>query len=306
MNKITFIFLLFLFPLFGEMQQVLISKVVDHKALDQTVLGIIDGLKEEGFVDKKNITLKVESAQGQPLLAAQIAAKLAASNPEVVVGVGTLSAQTLKSYVLKGKNSYLIFSSITDPVGANLVSSQDELNPFISGVSNFVDLRPQILLIKEFIPDIKTLGILYNPSELNSVMIVDKLKTLCDELNITLKKQTVSKTADVAIATIKLSKEVEAIFVSNDNTVLSALPVAIKESLKVKVPLFVSDTDAVAMGALAAYGPNQYQIGKETAKIIARALRKEALPPYQLPDKLELFINEETALELNLKRKALP
>ena len=88
-----------------------ISQVVDHPALNSTVQGIKDVLTPKGFA------VEVESAQARPALASQIASKFMAQNPKVVVGVGTVSAQSFVKYALQDKVR-LIFSSVTDPKGA--------------------------------------------------------------------------------------------------------------------------------------------------------------------------------------------
>lgn len=280
----------------NSLNQVLISQVVEHPALDATTKGIIDGLEKNGFKRGINLTVRVESAQANVALASQIAAKFINQNPDVVVGVGTLSAQSFVKYAQENKVK-LIFSSVTDPVGASLVKSLNTPGNNISGVSNFVDLEPQLELFKKLQPDLKNLGVLYNPGEINSISIIKKLEILCPKLGITLVKQTANKTADVAQTATKLASRVEAIFISNDNTALGALQSIVRAANKAKVPVYVSDTDAVKLGALAALGPNQYQIGLQTGKMIARTLNGESISkmPVEFPNKTDLYINLEAA-----------
>lgn len=281
--------------------KVLISKVIEHPALNATVQGIIDALESSGYIQNQNLDLKVESAQANPALAGQIASKFVHMNPDVAVGVGTISAQSFSKYASQNKIK-LVFSSVTDPIGASLVLNLKDTNQNISGVSNFIDLEPQLLMMRQILPNLKKLGILYNPGELNSVSIVKKLEQLCQTLDITLIKQTISKTADGAQNALKLAQEVDAIFISNDNTALSALPIIINSARKKKTPVFVSDTDAVEAGAIAALGPNQYEIGQQTGRMIIRLLKGEDVSeqPVEFPDKIELFINLDAAEELNV------
>lgn len=282
-------------------KKVYISKIVDHPALDSTVEGIKDALKEKGYIAGSNLELVIESAQGNASLAAQIAAKFAGHKPDVTVGVGTGSAQPLAKYAQKGEVK-LVFSSITDPIGANLVKNLEHPDSNTSGVSNFVDLKPQLELFKKLQPTLTTLGIIYNPGELNSVAIVNKLKVEAPKLGITLIEQAANRTTDIPQATTKLVNQVDAIFISNDNTALSALSNIIAIATKVKKPVYVSDTAAVVQGALAALGPNQYDIGIQTGQIIAEILAGKNINelPVQFPTKTDLYLNTDTAKTLGI------
>lgn len=284
----------------APLNRVYINQIVTHPALDQTVRGIVEGLKQEGIVKGVNLDLRVESAQGSASLASQISTKFVNQNPDVVIGVGTTSAQSFLKSALKG-DVKLIYSSVTDPQSAGLVSKLPAAH--IAGVSNFVPLEPQLDLFKKIQPQLKRLGIIYNPGEVNSVSIVQKLEALCPQYGLVLVKQAVAKTADMPQAATKISQQVEAIFISNDNTALSALESVIGAANKAQIPVYVSDTDAVKLGALAALGPNQYQIGVQTGKMIARVLKGEDIRklPVEYPKKTDLYLNLGTARALGLK-----
>lgn len=271
---------------------VFISQVVEHPALNTTIKGIVDALHAYGFKRGDNLDLRIESAQANPTLAAQIASKFINQKPDVVVGVGTISALSFAKAAASGKVT-LAFSSVTDPVGANLVKSLQKPENNISGVSNFVMLEPQLKLFKQLQPQLKRLGIIYNPGEINSISIVNKLASICSSMDITLVKQAAAKTADVAQNATKLAHSVDAIFISNDNTALSALQSIIKAAQKAQIPVYVSDTDAVYQGAVAALGPNQYQVGFQTGKMIVRVLHGADIgqQAVEFPSKTDLYIN---------------
>ncbi len=283
-------------------KKIYISQFVEHPALDMTTKGIIDGLEENGYKRGVNLDLRVESAQANAALASQIAAKFVGQGADVVVGVATVSAQSFIKYA-KDNKAKLVFSSVTDPMQSELVQSLDKPGNNISGVSNFVPLEPQIKLFQMIQPNLKRLGFLYNPSEANSLSLIKTLEVICPKFGITLVLQIANKTSEVAQAATKLAANVDAIFISNDNTALSALQVIINSAAKVQVPVYVSDTDAVELGALAALGPNQYKIGLQTAKMIARVLKGEDLSnmPVEFPISTELYLNEEAAAKLDIK-----
>lgn len=276
-------------------KKILISKVVDHPALNATTQGIIESLADAGFKQGINLDLRVESAQANSAIAAQIANKFVAQNPDVVVGVGTLAAQSfIKPATLKKVN--LIFSSVTDPIAAHLTG------PRITGVSNFVNLEPQLQLMRSLQPNLQRLGIIYNPGEINAVSLVAKLEIVCTKLNIKLVKQAAAKTSDVAQSVAKLAGRVDAIFISNDNTALSGLQSIIRVAQLRMLPVYVSDTDAVAIGAVAALGPNQRELGRQTGRMIVQVLNGVAIEdlPIEFPQKLELVINLDAANKVGL------
>jgi putative ABC transport system substrate-binding protein len=281
-------------PIEKRKVKIYINQLVEHPALDATTKGIVEGLSDAGYIEDYNLDLKIESAQGNVSLAGQIANKFVSNEPDIVVGVGTVAAQSFVKYAREGKTK-LIFTTITDPMGANLVSNLEQPGGNISGVSNFIPLGPQIEMFKRVKPNMQKIGFLYNPGELNSISLIKKLRKICPKHGIELISMAASKSSEVAQTAIKLSSSVDAIFISNDNTALSALPVIVKAANAQKIPVFVSDTDIVVDGAIAALGPNQYSIGRQTANMIIRVIKGEDT------SKMAIEFPQETELVLNLK-----
>lgn len=274
--------------------KIYISQCAPHPALDKTTQGIIDGVAEAGYIKGKNLDLIVESAQGNLALANQIAYKFISNQPDIVVGVGTISAQSLSKYAKQGKTK-LVFSSVTDPILAGLVKEIDKPENNTSGVSNFVALEPQIKAFLDIKPSLKKLGFLYNPGELNSISLIKKLEIICEKFNIELVTITASKSSEVSQAAMKLAQSVDAIFISNDNTALSAFRTIVKAADKISIPVFVSDIDIMEQGAKAALGPDQYEIGKQTAEIIIDIINGADINNISVkyPDNVDLHINHE-------------
>jgi putative ABC transport system substrate-binding protein len=281
---------------------VLINQFVEHPALNETVRGIIDALADAGFKNGKFAEIRVESAQGNSALAAQISSKFAGQSPDVVICVGTISAQSMCKYARSGLCK-VVFSSITDPVGAGLVENLNVTNGNITGVSNFVHLEPQLSLMKIINPAMERLGIIYNFGEMNSVSIVEKLDTLVGHFGISLLKQGVVKMADISQAAASLASNVDAIFISNDNTALSCLPNIFRVCNAAGIAVYVSDTDAVSGGALAAFGPNQYDLGRQTGRMVVKILNGENMAnlPVEFPKTMELFLNLDVAKSLGIE-----
>ena len=285
----------------SDLKRVMISQFVRHPALDKTTQGIIDGLENSGYVKGENLDYRIESAQANSALASQIASKFISQEADIIIGVATISAQTFLKYT-KSNQAKMVFASVTDPINSSLVGNIQKPGGNVTGVSNFVQIEPQIELFKRIQPNLKKLGFLYNQSEMNSLALIKKLKEKLPEYGIDLVLQPVTKTSEVSQATARLASKVDAIFISNDNTALSALQVIINIATKVKIPVYVSDTDSVALGAVAAVGPNQYNIGRQVAKIIVRYFNGENIGDIavEYPDKTELYLNELAARKIGI------
>ncbi|MDR1595848.1 MAG: ABC transporter substrate-binding protein [Puniceicoccales bacterium] len=282
---------------------ILINKFVDHPALDETARGIVDALRDCGFTNGETADIRIESAQANSVLASQISTKFANQSPDIVICIGTVSAQSMIKYCNGGRTK-MVFSSITDPLGAGLVEKLDKTDKNITGVSNFVPLEPQLELMKKIQPSIRKLGIIYNAGEVNSVTIVNKLQKISNQFRLTIVKQAVTKTSDVSQAAAKLATSVDAVFISNDNTALSCLANIVRICNGANIPVYVSDTDAVLLGALAALGPNQYSVGMQTGKIAAKILSGVDIAglAVEFPSETELFVNMDAAkiLKINI------
>lgn len=292
-QKLQAIFFLLTFlsiaPLQSKTYNISIIQVVEHPALNATRDGIIDELKDLGYDD---LNLDIQSAQANTALAAQIAQKFVSNHPDLIVAIGTNAAQAAKN-ATKGMGTPVIFASVTDPISAKLVDNLKKPEGKVTGVSNFIAIKPQFELFRKLVPNLKTLGIVYNPGEANSVKMVNLMEEAAKSMNMKLETVTASKTSEVMSATRSLCGKVEAVFINNDNTALAAFKGVAKAAKECGVPAFVSDVDLVDQGALAALGPNQRELGKQTARMIDRVLTdlQKPLPPVEFPEKKEEIVN---------------
>jgi len=149
--------------------------------------------------------------------------------------------------------------------------------------------RKQFELLKKSLPALSKLGIIYNPGEANSVSLIQKMQAQAPEFGFSLVLATATNTGEIAQATQSLIHKVDAIFVNNDNTALAAFESISKIASQNKIPVFVSDVDLFDKGALAAFGPNQYEIGRQTGKMAIQILQgaKPETLPVLFPDKIE-------------------
>ncbi|MGB7480339.1 MAG: ABC transporter substrate-binding protein [Burkholderiaceae bacterium] len=277
-----------------------VLSIVEHPALDSVRDGVRDELKAEGYETGKNLKWEFQSAQGNVATAAQIARKFIGDKPDAIVAIATPVAQAVVSAT---KSIPVVYSAVTDPVAAKLVKSWEPAGGNVTGVSDVLPLDKQIELIKRVLPNAKRVGMVYNPGEANSVVVVEQLKKLLPAAGLTLVEAPAPRTVDVGAAAKSLVGKVDLIYTSTDNNVVSAYESMVKVATESKLPLIASDTDTVKRGAIAALGVNYYDIGRQTGKLVVRILKgeKPGAIASETSSKLELFVNPGMAEKQGVK-----
>jgi putative ABC transport system substrate-binding protein len=275
------------------------TAIVEHPALNAVRDGVKEKLEENGYGSGK-MTFTYESAQGNPATASQIARKMVGDRPDVIVAIATPSAQAVVSAT---RDIPVVFSVVTDPIGAKVVQSLIKPGGNVTGLSDMVNVDQHLDLIQEFLPNLKTLGIPYNPGESNSVAIVKAMKAAAKARGINVVESAAPKSSDVMIATKQLVGKADAIYCSTDNTIVSALESVVKVGIDAQLPVFAADTGSVARGAVAAVGYNYRDLGRQTGEIVLRVLKGEK--PGDIDVKMaegtELFINVRMAARMGIK-----
>jgi putative ABC transport system substrate-binding protein len=274
----------------AETKSVAITQIVEHPALDACRKGVEDELKAQGI----EVTWTYESAQGNPGTAAQIARKFVGEAPDAIVAISTPSAQTV---VAATKDIPVIFTAVTDPVGAKLVGDPKKPGGNVTGMSDLSPIAKHLDLIARITPNAKKIGVISNPGEANSVTLVGLLKEHAPARGMTIVEAAAPRSNDVLAAARSLVGKVDAIYVPTDNTVVSALEGVIKTGIENKLPVYAGDTDSVPRGAIAALGFNYYDVGRQTGTILARVLKGEKPGDIAVQgvEKTELAVNPKSA-----------
>ncbi|MAL98398.1 ABC transporter substrate-binding protein [Hydrocarboniclastica marina] len=287
------------FNAFAEDVTVAVTQIVEHPALDSVREGVRDELASHGYVAGENMTWYYESAQGNSGTAAQIARKFIGDKPDVIVAIATPSAQTVAAVA---RSVPVVFSAVTDPVSAKLVSSSELPGANITGVSDQLPMARHMDMILEAVPGAKTIGTVYSPGEANAVALVEALEAELSARGIKLEKAAATKSSEVLAAARSLAGKVDAIFLTTDNTVITAAEAVIQLGYRAKIPVFAADTDTVARGAAAALGFNYYDVGRQTGAMVVRILEgaEPATMPVEVPEKLSLHVNPASAERMGL------
>ena len=280
-------------PSSGKTYKIGIAKIVQHQALDDIERGIMDVINESGI--KANYDL--QNANGDVNTAAQIATRYRDERVDIAVGIATPVAVALANTI---KDVPVVFGTITDPVGAGLVSTTAHGERNVTGMSDAIPTEQHIALFKE-VAGIKTLGYIYTSNEANSASALNLVKKGCAEQGLTLVTQAITNSSEVKQAAETLVKRVDGLYLSTDNTVFSALPAVVNVFAKAKKPIFSGDvTGAKNGGIFMASGFNYYKAGRATGEMVVEILRgaKPADMPIRFmtePSDSDLLIDVDAA-----------
>ncbi len=143
-----------------------INQLVQHDALDASREGFLEGLKEKGFEEGKNLKVDYQNAQGDISIAKTISDQFVTSKVDMIFSIATSSLQA--SYNAT-KDIPIVFTAVTDPIEAGVAKSFESSGTNVTGTSDMVSMEEQLDLLTNLVKDIKTLGVVYNSSEANSL-----------------------------------------------------------------------------------------------------------------------------------------
>ncbi|KOY83999.1 ABC transporter substrate-binding protein [Lysinibacillus macroides] len=274
-----------------------ITQIVEHPSLNAATEGFKKAIDDAGL----KVEYDAQIAQGDNSLNSTIANNLVGADVDLIFANSTPSAQAAATAT---SDIPIIFTSVTDAVGAELIESMEKPGKNVTGT---IDLHPEtiaktVAFFKEL--GAEKVGMVYNAGEQNSVAQVTEVKKVMDEQGLTVVEASAATSADVKQATESLIGKVDAFYIITDNTVVSALESVIDVANTNKLPLIVGELDSVARGGLAAYGFEYSDIGYEAGQMAVKILKGEATPadtPAQYPQNLKLLINKKVADDLGIE-----
>jgi putative ABC transport system substrate-binding protein len=263
---------------------------MSHPALDDVRAGLTEGLRAEGLIEGRDYRIVDRNANGQMELTASIAADLEAQSPDVIVPITTPMAQAVRARTRRP----IVFGAVTDPVGAGVVSDLRG-TPGITGTSDAWPYRQQLELIRQIQPNARRLAVLYNPGEAASQYGIRQIRAHAGALNFTLVEIPVASSNEMASAARLATRRADALFLSSDNTVISAVPSAFAAAVQARVPLYVGDSGTVEKGGVAAVSVGYRALGRETGRLVAQVLRGRDRIPVSVATDTEVFVNTRAA-----------
>lgn len=269
-------------------------QLVEHTSLDQIRESIIAQLEEDGYVDGENIVIDYKNAQNEQSNLKTICQGFVADDVDIIVAITTPAAQVAMG---ETDDIPIVFSAVTDPVAAEVVSDMEKPGGNVTGTSDAISVEKIMGLAEEITPGFKTIGALYNSSETNSVSAVEDLKEYAEANDLKVEEAAITSANEIQPAAQNLAKKCDIVFSPTDNTVASAIATANQVFVESKTPFYVGADSMVKDGAFATYGVDYEYLGQETAKMITEIINgaDPAEMPVRTMDEMAIYINSQTA-----------
>ena len=279
-----------------------ISQFAEHGSLDNCREGFLAGLAEEGIVEGENLTVLFDNAQADTGTASTISDNYVSKKVDLICAIATPSAMSAYNSALN-TDIPVIYTAVSDPVGAGLANEDGTSVGNITGTCDALAVDAQLKMIREILPDAKTVGILYTTSEANSVSTVAQYKEIADNYGFEIVDSGINTIADVDLAAADLAAKVDCITNLTDNTVVSALQTVIAKATDAGIPVFGSEVEQVKAGCVASMGLEYVELGKQTGHMAAKVLKGEAKASdlkYETITEPSLYVNTAAAAKVNL------
>jgi len=281
----------------GEVPIIGINQYGSHGSLDNCREGFLQGLQEAGLVEGTDYTIDYQNANFDTNLATQIAQAFSAEDAALMVGIATPSATACYA-AAEDKDIPVVFTAITDPVGAKLDSGN------ITGTSDVLPVQGQLELIRAIQPEADTIGIVYTTSEANSVYSIGVYEDLAADYGFTIEAIGVTAQSEVTQAVDTLiSQGVDCLSNLTDNNVVGVLGSILEKTNEAGIPVYGSEIEQMELGCVAGAGLDYVQLGIQTGKMAAQILTGEATCadlPYETIENYGLYVNSSALTEMGL------
>ena len=281
----------------GEVPVIGICQYGQHGSLDNCREGFLQGLEEAGLVEGTDYTIDYQNASFDDNMAIQIAQAFSAEDAALMVGIATPAATACYA-AAEDKDIPVVFTAITDPVGAKL----DEGN--ITGTSDALPVAGQLELIRALQPDADTIGIVYTTSEANSVYSIGVYEDLAADYGFTIEAIGVTAQSEVTQAVDTLiSQGVDCLSNLTDNNVVGVLGSILEKTNEAGIPVYGSEIEQMELGCVAGAGLDYVQLGIQTGKMAAQILTGEATCedlPYETIENYGLYVNSNALAAMGL------
>ena len=275
--------------------RVAIVQPLSHTSLNQ----IRDTIVAELEASDTEYEIILRNAEGDSAALATILENVKMDGVDIVVPIATSTAQSSK-VVFDDTGIPVVFAAVSDPVAAGLTG--DDCG-FITGVSNNIPAAEIVNLIADFQPDYKLIGFLYTSSETNSVSTINSAKAYCDENAIAYEEVSIANLSELQTAAETLiSRNVDALYTGNDNSIASAMPTYIDTAYEYGVPVYCGADSMVADGGFATIGVDYMQLGRQVAAIVDRIAGGEQPEdiPYETLADYARFVNLQAAERIGI------
>lgn len=283
----------------SEVKNIGVVQLVQHDALDAANKGFVDALKEKGFEDGKNIKIEQQNAQGEQANAQTISKQFVDAKKDLIFAIATPAVQAAYNST---KDIPIIFTAVTDPVKAEVAKDWKSSGTNVTGTSDKVPVDKQIELLKKLVPNAKTVGVIFNTSETNSVIQVSELKAAAEKQGLAVKEIGVTNVNEINQNLASALGQIDVLYTPTDNTVASGYALVGKLCIDKNIPIIGAEDAIVTKGGLASIGIDYYKLGKEAGLKAAEVLsgKKPSEVEITTLSEMSFTINTDVAKKLNI------
>lgn len=287
----------------GDSYKIGISQFAEHGSLDNCREGFLEGLKEAGIEEGKNLTVEYQNAQTDTGTASTIADSFVSGKVDMICAIATPCASSAYNSCMN-TDIPVVYTAVSDPVTAGLANEDGTSIGNITGSSDILPVEEQLKMIREMMPEAKKIGILYTTSEANSCSTIEQYKSLAGDYGFEIVDTGINTSADIEIAATDLVSKVDCLCNLTDNTVVNALQTVLDKANNASIPVFGSEIEQVKSGCVASMGIDYFQLGVETGAMAAKILKGEATAQdtnFITASKAELYVNTAAADKIGMK-----
>jgi putative ABC transport system substrate-binding protein len=275
-----------------------IAQSNSSEASEKDQKGFEKALADTGFKEKVHVIYDHQNAQENLARAQAIALKFLSKKLDLIHTIGSPASRAIVKLI---EEIPVVFSSVNHPVEAGLVPQTSlpgtKSGTNVTGVSYRWPVSRQFEKYSQFLPKAKKWGTIYHQGDSHTLPLIKEMRKSAERLGMELMEAVISNSEETLQAASFLAGKVQAFYITYDETVLSSMDAVVRVCNDKKVPLFTSDLESVAKGAIAAYGLNFYLIGYSAGKKAARVLKGEdpGKIPWRRVERLHLVLNEQAA-----------
>lgn len=275
-------------------KKVAIVQQLDHSSLDEIRLAVEAELDRQAKETGVSVSYTEFNGRNDTTLLNQIGAQVVSDGYDLIIPIATTAAQCMVT-AAEGKDIPIVYAAISDPASAGLTGLSN-----VTGTSDALNTTFLLDMMLAVQPEVKTVGLLYSKSEINSEMPIAEAKAYLDSKGIACLEKNGNTADEIIAAANDLVGRVDAVFTPTDNVVMAS-EAAISEALNnAGIPHYTGADSFVQSGAFATCGVNYTELGTYTAAMAMDILAGGAVPEFHVMDGGIITVNKASAARLGL------
>lgn len=282
----------------SEKVKIGVVQIMEHRSLDLIRDSFLEEMNSLGYTED-NVTYDIQNAQGEQSNLSTICKKFVGDEVDLIVAIATPTAQAAAAAT---QEIPIVFSAVTDPVEAKLMTDMEKPDRNVTGTSDAIPVDKVMQLCKELTPDVHKIGFLYTSSEINAQITAEKAIKEAEKMGYQTKTSVISEVSELQQAAQSLAQQTDAIYVPIDNTIAQAMQILSQIGIDYQIPIYTGADSMVNDGGFATVGIEYTELGKQTAQIAKKVLDGTPISeiPAQMMNRFGIFINSQTAQKIGI------